>query len=154
MHAALATTSYVVPTLTLSRTALRTHLSVYSTPQQSYATANGGGTDNLSAFYAEYIGNIQDNIQHRNDNITAIADLQSCSLRTIDNNAAQCDQQLHVQLGDEQSRLSGSLRRRIKDLECQGGSASRRPGQEAADGVREAHAEVNDEGCGQILPKL
>ncbi|KZV89826.1 t-SNARE [Exidia glandulosa HHB12029] len=95
--------------------------SAYSTPQQSYATANGGGGDDLSAFYAE-IGNIQDDIKRYNDNVAAIADLQSRSLNNMDDNAAQRNQQSLVQLGDEQSQLSGSLKRRIKDLERQGGS--------------------------------
>ncbi|KZV89827.1 syntaxin-like protein [Exidia glandulosa HHB12029] len=93
--------------------------SAYTTPQQSYA-GNGGG-DDLSAFYAE-IGSIQDDLKRYNDNVAAIADLQTRSLNNLDDSAAQRNEQQLEQLADEQSQLSGALKRRIQALERQGGS--------------------------------
>lgn len=68
------------------------------------------------------IGNIQDDIKRYNDNVATISDLQARSLNNLDDNAAQRIQQQLQQLSEEQSQLSGSLKRRIKDLERQGGS--------------------------------
>ncbi|EJD36265.1 t-SNARE [Auricularia subglabra TFB-10046 SS5] len=92
----------------------------YATPQQSYGAANGGG-DDLSNFYAE-IGNIQDDIKRYNENVNAISDLQSRSLNNMDDNAARRNAEQLEQIVAEQSQLSSSLKRRIKDLERQGGS--------------------------------
>lgn len=71
---------------------------------------------------ARQIGNIQDDLKRYNDNVAAISDLQSRSLNNMDDSAAQRNQQQLQQLSDDQSQLSGSLKRRIKDLERQGGA--------------------------------
>ena len=73
------------------------------------------------------IGSIQDDLKRYTDNVTAISDLQSRALNNLDDSASQS--QRMQQLIDEQSQLSGSLKRRIQDLERQASGSSGRDAQ-------------------------
>jgi len=77
--------------------------------------------DNMSAFYRE-ISSIQDSLRNFNDNVARIGDLHSRSLDNTDDAVAQRNASQLEQLVAETSELSGDLKRRVKDLERQGGS--------------------------------
>lgn len=77
--------------------------------------------DSMNEFYSE-ISSLQDAIRAFNDNVARIGDLHSRSLNNMDDAAAQRNAQQLDQLVDETSALSAQLKRRIKDLERQGGS--------------------------------
>ncbi|KAG6878685.1 hypothetical protein C0993_011500 [Termitomyces sp. T159_Od127] len=79
--------------------------------------ANGDGMTN---FYSE-ISSIQENLRTFNDNVARIGDLHSRSLNNMDDTAAQRNASQLDGLVNETSALSNSLKRRIKDLERQGG---------------------------------
>jgi len=87
--------------------------------RQAPYSASGG--DSMNEFYSE-ISSLQDAIRTFNDNVARIADLHSRSLNNLDDATAQRNAQQLDQLVDETSTLSGELKRRIKDLERQGGS--------------------------------
>ncbi|KAI0050921.1 t-SNARE [Auriscalpium vulgare] len=82
----------------------------------------GGNMDPMSAFYDE-IASIQDEIRNFNDNVSRVSDLHSRSLNNMDDQAAQRNARQLEDLVAETSSLSTVLKRRIKALERQGGSA-------------------------------
>ncbi|EPQ58219.1 syntaxin-like protein [Gloeophyllum trabeum ATCC 11539] len=83
--------------------------------------AAGGGGDSMTEFYNE-IASLQDSIRAFSDNVARISDLHSRSLNNMDDAAAQRNQQDLEDLVQETSALSSQLKRRIKDLERQGGA--------------------------------
>jgi len=85
------------------------------------STQLNGGTDGMSAFYAE-ISSIQESLRTFNDNVARIGDLHSRSLNNTDDSAAQRNATQLDELVADTSDLSASLKRRIKTLEKQGGS--------------------------------
>ncbi|KAF5381124.1 hypothetical protein D9615_003868 [Tricholomella constricta] len=80
--------------------------------------ANG---DSMATFYSE-ISSLQDSLRTFNDNVARIGDLHSRSLNNMDDSAAQRNASQLDELVQDTSALSASLKRRIKDLERQGGS--------------------------------
>ncbi|KAG6818202.1 hypothetical protein H0H87_000107 [Tephrocybe sp. NHM501043] len=87
---------------------------------RSELTANVNG-DGMANFYSE-ISSLQDSLRTFNDNVARIGDLHSRSLNNTDDSAAQRNASQLDELVGETSALSTSLKRRIKDLERQGGS--------------------------------
>lgn len=81
---------------------------------------NGGGANDMSAFYAE-ISSIQEEIRTFNAQVRQIGDLHSRSLNGVDDNASRQNEQQLEALVEETSALSAVLKRRIKALERQGG---------------------------------
>ncbi|KNZ74183.1 Syntaxin-like protein psy1, partial [Termitomyces sp. J132] len=77
--------------------------------------------DSMANFYSE-ISSIQDSLRAFNDNVARIGDLHSRSLNNMDDAAAQRNASQLDELVNETSALSNSLKRRIKDLERQGGA--------------------------------
>jgi len=77
--------------------------------------------DSMSAFYTE-ISSLQESIRQFNDNVARIGDLHSRSLNNMDDSAAQQNAAQLEDLVEDTSALSATLKRRIKDLERQGGS--------------------------------
>lgn len=86
-------------------------------------TAPMGGLagDDMSSFYSE-ISSIQDELKTFNANVSRIDDLHSRSLNNTDELATQQNNERLEELIAETSALSGSLKRRIKALERQGGA--------------------------------
>lgn len=76
--------------------------------------------DSMGAFYSE-ISAIQENLRTFNDNVARIGDLHSRSLNNMDDSAAQQNASKLESLVEDTSALSVDLKRRIKDLEKQGG---------------------------------
>lgn len=81
---------------------------------------NVGGGDSMSAFYSE-ISSLQDSLRTFNDNVARIGDLHSRSLNNMDDAATQRNAAQLDELVSQTSDLSASLKRRVKDLERQGG---------------------------------
>ncbi|KAG5646685.1 hypothetical protein DXG03_002675 [Asterophora parasitica] len=81
---------------------------------------NAGG-DSMATFYTE-ISSLQDSLRTFNDNVARIGDLHSRSLNNMDDSAAQRNASQLDELVQDTSALSAVLKRRIKDLERQGGS--------------------------------
>ncbi|KAG1875044.1 t-SNARE [Suillus tomentosus] len=79
------------------------------------------GGDSMSDFYAE-ISSIQDTIKTFNANVSRIDELHSRSLNNTDDAAAQRNASQLQELVEDTSALSATLKRRVKDLERQGGS--------------------------------
>ncbi|KAG1803640.1 t-SNARE, partial [Suillus plorans] len=79
------------------------------------------GGDSMSDFYAE-ISSIQDTIKTFNANVSRIDELHSRSLNNTDDAAAQRNASQLEELVEDTSALSATLKRRVKDLERQGGS--------------------------------
>ncbi|KAG6911449.1 hypothetical protein DXG01_014523 [Tephrocybe rancida] len=77
--------------------------------------------DGMANFYSE-ISSLQDSLRTFNDNVARIGDLHSRSLNNMDDSAAQRNASQLDELVEETSALSNTLKRRIKDLERQGGS--------------------------------
>lgn len=77
--------------------------------------------DSMSDFYAE-ISSIQDTIKTFNANVSRIDELHSRSLNNTDDAAAQRNASQLQELVEDTSALSATLKRRVKDLERQGGS--------------------------------
>lgn len=77
--------------------------------------------DSMAAFYSE-ISSLQDSLRTFNDNVARIGDLHSRSLNNMDDSAAQRNASQLDELVQDTSALSASLKRRVKDLERQGGS--------------------------------
>jgi len=77
--------------------------------------------DGMAAFYSE-ISSLQDSLRTFNDNVARIGDLHSRSLNNMDDSAAQRNASQLDELVQDTSALSANLKRRIKDLERQGGS--------------------------------
>lgn len=75
----------------------------------------------MSDFYAE-ISSIQDTIKTFNANISRIDELHSRSLNNTDDAAAQRNASQLQELVEDTSAMSTTLKRRVKDLERQGGS--------------------------------
>lgn len=75
----------------------------------------------MSDFYAE-ISSIQDTIKTFNANVSRIDELHSRSLNNTDDAAAQRNASQLQELVEDTSALSATLKRRVKDLERQGGS--------------------------------
>jgi t-SNARE complex subunit (syntaxin) len=69
------------------------------------------------------ISSIQDSIKLFNENVSRISDLHARSLNNTDDAATARNTQLLEDLVSETSALSTTLKRRIKALERQGGSA-------------------------------
>ncbi|KAG1768338.1 t-SNARE [Suillus occidentalis] len=88
--------------------------------RDSSANLTAGG-DSMSDFYAE-ISSIQDTIKTFNANISRIDELHSRSLNNTDDAAAQRNASQLQELVEDTSALSTTLKRRVKDLERQGGS--------------------------------
>ncbi|KAI0306535.1 t-SNARE [Multifurca ochricompacta] len=78
--------------------------------------------DTMAAFYDE-ISSIQESIKLFNDNISRISDLHARSLNNTDDATAMRNTEQLEELVNETSALSSTLKRRIKGLERQGGSA-------------------------------
>jgi len=76
--------------------------------------------DNMSAFYAE-ISSLQDAIRQFNDNVARIGDLHSRSLNNMDDAATQQNASQLEEFVEDTSAMSANLKKRIKDLERQGG---------------------------------
>lgn len=93
---------------------------VKDTRQTPY-NGGGAGGDSMNEFYSE-ISSLQDAIRSFNDNVARIGDLHARSLNNMDDLAAQRNAQQLDELVNETSALSAQLKRRIKDLERQGGS--------------------------------
>lgn len=74
----------------------------------------------MSDFYAE-ISSIQDTIKTFNANVSRIDELHSRSLNNTDDAAAQRNASQLQELVEDTSALSATLKRRVKDLERQGG---------------------------------
>lgn len=74
----------------------------------------------MSVFYTE-ISSIQDAIRTFDDNVSRVGDLHSRSLNNMDDTAAQRNATELEELVEETSALSANLKRRIKNLEKQGG---------------------------------
>jgi len=77
--------------------------------------------DAMAAFYSE-ISSIQDELKTFNDNVSRISDLHSRSLNNTDDASSERIQQQLEELVADTSALSNVLKRRIKQLERQGGS--------------------------------
>ncbi|KAG6854610.1 hypothetical protein C0991_004212 [Blastosporella zonata] len=77
--------------------------------------------DGMANFYSE-ISSLQDALRTFNDNVARIGDLHSRSLNNMDDSAAQRNASQLDELVEETSALSSTLKRRVKDLERQGGS--------------------------------
>lgn len=88
--------------------------------RDSSANLTSGG-DSMSDFYAE-ISSIQDTIKTFNANVSRIDELHSRSLNNTDDAAAQRNASQLQELVEDTSALSTTLKRRVKDLERQGGS--------------------------------
>lgn len=88
--------------------------------RDSSANLTSGG-DSMSDFYAE-ISSIQDTIKTFNANISRIDELHSRSLNNTDDAAAQRNASQLQELVEDTSAMSTTLKRRVKDLERQGGS--------------------------------
>lgn len=88
--------------------------------RDSSANLASGG-DSMSDFYAE-ISSIQDTIKTFNANISRIDELHSRSLNNTDDAAAQRNASQLQELVEDTSAMSTTLKRRVKDLERQGGS--------------------------------
>lgn len=88
--------------------------------RDSSANLTTGG-DSMSDFYAE-ISSIQDTIKTFNANVSRIDELHSRSLNNTDDAAAQRNASQLQELVEDTSALSATLKRRVKDLERQGGS--------------------------------
>ncbi|KAG2349646.1 t-SNARE [Suillus weaverae] len=88
--------------------------------RDSSANLTSGG-DSMSDFYAE-ISSIQDTIKTFNANVSRIDELHSRSLNNTDDAAAQRNASQLQELVEDTSALSATLKRRVKDLERQGGS--------------------------------
>ncbi|KAG5354001.1 hypothetical protein C0989_011489 [Termitomyces sp. Mn162] len=88
------------------------------------------------------ISSIQDSLRAFNDNVARIGDLHSRSLNNMDDAAAQRNASQLDELVNETSALSNSLKRRIKDLERQGGAG--RDGQIRKQQVRLAGTSLVD----------
>lgn len=94
--------------------------------------------DSMATFYSEVchvtmqlsqlkfiygqISSLQDSLRTFNDNVARIGDLHSRSLNNMDDSAAQRNASQLDELVEDTSALSASLKKRIKDLERQGGS--------------------------------
>lgn len=85
------------------------------------ATQLAPNGDSMSSFYAE-ISSLQDSIRAFNDNVARIGDLHSRSLNNMDDSAAQRNASQLDELVEDTSTLSATLKRRIKELEKQGGA--------------------------------
>jgi len=81
----------------------------------------GAGGDPMAGFYDE-ISSIQGQIKEFNANVSRISDLHSRSLNNTDDVAAQRVEKQLDELVNETSALSNVLKRKIKNLERQGGS--------------------------------
>lgn len=88
--------------------------------RDSSANLTSGG-DSMSDFYAE-ISSMQDTIKTFNANISRIDELHSRSLNNTDDAAAQRNASQLQELVEDTSAMSTTLKRRVKDLERQGGS--------------------------------
>lgn len=75
----------------------------------------------MSDFYSE-ISSIQDTIKTFNANVSRIDELHSRSLNNTDDAAMQRNASQLQELVEDTSALSATLKRRVKDLERQGGS--------------------------------
>jgi syntaxin 1B/2/3 len=78
--------------------------------------------DTMASFYDE-ISSVQESVKIFNDNISRISDLHARSLNNTDDAAAARNTQQLEDLVSETSALSSTLKRRIKALERQGGTA-------------------------------
>jgi len=85
------------------------------------AGLSGGAQDSMSGFYEE-ISSIQGSLKQFNDNVSRISELHSRSINITDEAAGQRNTAELEDLVADTSALSGTLKRRIKALERQGGS--------------------------------
>jgi len=90
-------------------------------PSTAHLTSNMAA-DTMAGFYEE-ISSIQEEIKLYNDNVARISDLHARSLNNMDDAAAARNAQQLEELVNETSAHSATLKRRIKSLERQGGSA-------------------------------
>jgi len=84
------------------------------------AGLSGGGQDSMSDFYDE-ISSIQNSLKQFNDSVARISELHSRSINITGEAAGQRNAAELEELVEDTSALSGTLKRRIKALERQGG---------------------------------
>jgi len=84
-------------------------------------SGSGGGPESMTDFYNE-ITSIQESLKGFNDNVSRISDLHTRSINVADEAAGQRIAAELEELVADTGDLSGTLKRRIKSLERQGGS--------------------------------
>lgn len=97
--------------------------------------------DDIAAFYDE-ISSIQDSIAQFNNNVQRISDLHSRSLNTMDDQAAERNNQQLDSLVEETSGLSNQLKLRIKNLERTSGGRDSNAKKQQAGAVKQRFLEA------------